>query len=137
MLDKNKVKAFWDDRARTYQNIAFESIANLEQDPENLKIKIKLETEKVGLYLGSVKDKKILDLGAGVGQWSFRFIEGGAKSVTAVEYSEPLANIGNAEATRRGVSNLKFVVSEAEKFSSEEAYDIIFISGLFPVNGMI
>lgn len=131
MLDKEKVKFFWDSRANTYQNLAFESVANLEQDPENLKLKIQLETEKVADYLGSVVDKTILDLGAGVGQWSFRFIEAGAAIVTAVEYSEPLAEIGRTEAARRGVSNLVFKVSAAEQFRDGKKYDIVFISGLF------
>ena len=131
MLDKDKVKSFWDSRANTYQNLAFESIANLEQDPENLKLKIQLETEKVADYLGSVAGKTILDLGAGVGQWSFRFVEAGAASVTAVEYSEPLAEIGRTEAARRGVANLFFEVSAAEQFHDGKTYDIVFISGLF------
>ena len=131
MLDKDKVKSFWDSRANTYQNLAFESIANLEQDPENLKLKIQLETEKVADYLGSVAGKTILDLGAGVGQWSFRFAEAGAASVTAVEYSVPLVEIGRAEAARRGITNLFFEVSAAEQFHDGKTYDIVFISGLY------
>jgi len=131
MLDKDKVKSFWDSRAHAYQNLAFESIANLEQDPESLKLKIQLETEKVADYLGLVVGKTILDLGAGVGQWSFRFIDAGAASVTAVEYSQPLAEIGRTEAAYRGVANLFFEVSAAEHFLDRKTYDILFISGLF------
>lgn len=131
MVDKNKIKSFWDKRADTYQNLAFESIANLEQDPENLKLKIQLETEKVGDYLDSIQGKSVLDLGAGVGQWAFRFVEGGASSVTAVEYSAPLAEIGRKEAARRGSKNIEFVVSGAEEFLSDQTFDIVFISGLF------
>lgn len=131
MLDKDKVKSFWDSRADTYKSLAFESVANLEQDPTNLQLKIELETQKVSDYLGPVTGKSILDLGAGVGQWSFRFVEAGASSVTAVEYSEPLAEIGRVEVARRGVSNLSFEVSSAEQFCSKKTYDIVFISGLF------
>ena len=47
MIDQDKVKAFWDARARTYGALDFNSIANLEQDPENLALKVKLESEKV------------------------------------------------------------------------------------------
>jgi len=130
MLDKEKIKSFWDSRADTYQNLAFESIANLEQDPENLKLKIQLETEKVADYLGPIAGKTILDLGAGVGQWSFRFIEAGAASVTAVEYSQPLAEIGRTEAAHRNVADLFFEVSAAEQFLDGKTYDIVFISGL-------
>jgi cyclopropane fatty-acyl-phospholipid synthase-like methyltransferase len=131
MIDAKRVKAFWDSRARQYGAVAFDSIANLEMDPDALRLKVRLETEKVGAYLGSVNEKSILDLGAGVGQWAFRFIEWGASRVTAVEYSAALAEIGTKEAARRGVGNLQFVVSAAEDFASDSAYDIVFVSGLF------
>jgi ubiquinone/menaquinone biosynthesis C-methylase UbiE len=131
MIDKVKVKRFWDSRASTYKSLPFESIANLEQDPANLDLKIKLETEKVFRWLGDIAGRSLLDLGAGVGQWAFRFVARGARHVTAVEYSEPLVEIGRAEASERGVSNLEFVASPAEKFIPDRAYDIVFISGLF------
>jgi SAM-dependent methyltransferase len=130
-MDQRKIKKFWDDRAKTYNSVSFESIANLEEDPENLQLKIDLETEKVFRWLEGFKGHKILDLGAGVGQWAFRFIDGGAKSVTAVEYSAQLADIGTAEAEKRGVKNLDFLVSPAEDFIAVEKFDIVFISGLF------
>ena len=131
MLDQKKIKQFWDDRAKTYDSLAFESIANLEEDPENLRIKIKLETDKVFNWIGDIHGLRILDLGAGVGQWAFRFIDHGAKSVKAVEYSADLAMIGTREAKARGINNLDFIVSPAEEFVSSETFDIIFISGLF------
>jgi cyclopropane fatty-acyl-phospholipid synthase-like methyltransferase len=82
-------------------------------------------------YLGDVRDKTILDLGAGVGQWAFRFVERRARHITAVEYSPPLAEVGRREATRRGVDNVDFVVCSAEEFTSTSTFDIVMISGLF------
>jgi len=131
MIEKDKVKRFWDARAQTYNNLPFESIANLEQDADNLELKIRLETEKVFAWLPQIKDRNILDLGAGVGQWSFRFVDYGAKSITAVEYSAPLSEIGRREAQAREVKNIEFVVSPAENFVADRLFDIIFISGLF------
>jgi cyclopropane fatty-acyl-phospholipid synthase-like methyltransferase len=131
MIDKDKVKAFWDARAQTFGSLDFDSIANLEQDPENLALKIRLESQKVFDYLGSIDGKTVLDLGAGVGQWAFRFVSRGAVRVTAVEYSADLAAIGRLEAQRRGLSSLEFVVSPAEAFSTDRTFDIVFISGLF------
>lgn len=131
MIDKDKVKAFWDARAQTYGSLDFNSIANLEQDPENLALKVQLESEKVFGYLGSLEGKTIVDLGAGVGQWAFRFVERGARHVTAVEYSAELAEIGAREAKTRGVTNLDFVVSPAEAYVGDAPVDIVFISGLF------
>ena len=131
MIDKDKVKAFWDARAQTYGSLDFNSIANLEQDPEGLALKVQLESEKVFGYLGDLAGKTVLDLGAGVGQWAFRFIERGAAHVTAVEYSAALAEIGQREAERRGITNLDFVVSSAEAYTADRPFDIVFISGLF------
>lgn len=130
-IDKDKVKAFWDARAQKLNKVSFESIANLEEDPKNLELKINLETAKVFDYLGSVAGKSIVDIGAGVGQWSFRFFERGASRVTAVEYSADLAEIGRKEAARRGANNVEFVVSAAEDFAPSRTYDIVYISGLF------
>jgi cyclopropane fatty-acyl-phospholipid synthase-like methyltransferase len=131
MIEKEKVKRFWDARANNYKSLPFESIVNLEQDADNLELKIRLETEKVFSWLPVIKGKTILDLGAGVGQWSFRFVDNGAISIVAVEYSEPLVEIGRKEALFRGFKNVEFVVSPAEKFMPTGTFDIIFISGLF------
>lgn len=130
MLDKDRIRHFWDARAKLYERLPFESIANLEQDGDNLKLKIAHETEKVFSWLGAVEHKTILDLGAGVGQWAFRFAERGAAHVTAVEYSAELVEIGRKECGRRNVSNVEFVVSPAESFETSALFDIVFCSGL-------
>lgn len=130
-IDDEKVKAFWDSRANEYGALAFESIANLEQDPENLQLKVREETARVFDYIGDIQGKSVLDLGAGVGQWAFRFVDRGASTVTAVEYSAPLAQIGLVEAERRGVTNLEFVVSPAEEFETTRTWDVVYIAGLF------
>ena len=131
MINPQKVKKFWESRAELYSVVALESVANLEQDPENLQLKIDDETTKVFSWLPSVENKSILDLGAGVGQWSFRFAERGAKRVLAVEYTEGLARIGQQEARIRKMEQVEFVVSAAEKYKSKERFDLVFISGLF------
>lgn len=130
-IDQDSVKRFWDARASTYSQLPFESVVNLEQDPENLKLKIELETGKVFHYLPSLSGARILDLGAGVGQWAFRFADCGAGEVVAVEYSADLVEIGRREAAERGYKSVEFVVSAAEDFASASNFDFIFISGLF------
>ena len=131
MIDANKVKAFWENRAKKMGELAFESIVNLEQDKHALAEKIRVETKNVFDLLGDVTDKTIVDLGAGIGQWAFRFHEKGAAHVTAVEYAGGLVQIGKEEASRRGVENLEFIESPAEKFVSDRTFDIVYISGLF------
>ena len=130
-IDPAKVKAFWDSRARKLGDVRLESIANLEEDPANLELKIRLETEKVFKYLGPVDGRTVVDVGAGVGQWSLRFLERGASHVTAVEYSADLARIGREACERRGRHNVDFVVSPAEEFRSDAKFDVVFVSGLF------
>lgn len=131
MIDKKSVKDFWDSRAKTYGKLPFESIANLEQDPQFLELKMRLESEKVFGWMGDLTGLKVLDLGAGVGQWTFRFQERRARSVTAVEYSKPLADIGREKVSKDKIDNIEFVVSPAEEFRTQSTFDVIFISGLF------
>ena len=131
MIDRQKVRSFWDARAASYKTLPFESVANLEQDAGNLELKIRLETEKIFDWLGDLEGLNVLDLGAGVGQWTFRFSERGAAAVTAVEYSKPLVEIGRREAFQRGAQGVKFVASPAEKYVPRRKFDIVFISGLF------
>ena len=131
MIDARKIKAFWESRAATYEALPFESVANLEQDPENLRLKIEAETAKVFGWLPALQGRSVLYLGAGVGQWALRFAERGAQRVLAVEYAAPLAEIGRKEAAARGASAVEFFIAPAEEFSSAERFDVVFISGLF------
>src|SRR5690606_38320693 len=121
---------FWESRAETYRKVAFESIANLEQTEDNLKRKIDDETRKVFDWLPDLSGLSVLDLGAGVGQWSFRFAERGARRVLAVEYAEGLVEIGRQEATQRNMNQVEFVASSAEQFRTDEQFDLVYISGL-------
>jgi SAM-dependent methyltransferase len=130
MLDKDKVKRFWDDRASVYQSVGFESLANLEQDKQRLELKIDQEVQKIFEWLGNIAGQKILDLGAGTGQWSIRFSQRGSSSVTAVEYSQSMADIGMKEAAGRDIDNIKYVVLPAEDYVAPTPYDLVFISGL-------
>jgi len=129
-IDSNEVKKFWDSQAQKYNQISFESIGNLEEDPELSKLKMKLEHEKIFSILNITSDMTILDLGAGVGTWSMLFAPN-CKKVYAVEYSEGILNLGKAEAKKRGLYNIEFIHQPAQKFTSSIKFDLIFISGLF------
>jgi len=129
-MDYGRVKKFWDDRATLYGKIPFESIGNLEQDPTLVDLKVKLETEKISHWLGSLKGQNILDLGSGIGQWSFRFALWGAERIVAVDYSSKLTSIAKKEAKRRKLGGVEFLVSPAESFFAERKFDLIYISGL-------
>lgn len=131
MIDTEKVRRFWQGRAVVAGKVAFESVANLEQDQNNLQLKIDDETAKVFGWLPIVAGMSVLDLGAGVGQWSFRFAERNASRVLAVEYAQGLVDVAEAEARRRRANQVEFLVCSAEDFDTMEEFDLVFISGLF------
>lgn len=131
MINSDKIKDFWDKRAYKLKEVEFESIANLEEDNKNLTLKIKDECEKVFNWLPQIKDLKILDLGAGVGQWAFRFAQKKAKYILAVERSKGLVEIGEMKKKDLKLNNIDFENSPAETFTSNETFDLVFISGLF------
>jgi SAM-dependent methyltransferase len=131
MIDADKVKKFWDNRATAYGKLPLESLSNFEHDPKKLERKIQDETGKVFEWLPDIRGLSILDLGAGTGQWSFRFIERGAREVAAVEYSASMAEIGASEAKRRGLTSVHFHVCPAEAYIPNRLFDLVFISGLF------
>lgn len=131
MIDPIKVRRFWEARGAEARTLAFESLGNLEQDREQLQRKIDEETTKVFAWLPELRDSTILDLGAGVGQWAFRFAERGARRVLAVEYAQAMADVGRAEGRRRGLDQVDYRIAAAEAFDTDETFDLVFISGLF------
>lgn len=129
-IDPAKVRSFWEARAAKLNAVPYESIANLEEDPGLLALKVELETECVLPRLVLGPETRILDLGAGVGQWAFRFAPR-VREVVAVEYAAGLAEIARREAERLELSNVEYVVSPAESYASPEPFDVVFVSGLF------
>lgn len=130
MIEAEKVKSFWKTRGDKVGKMAFESIANLEEKPELLQLKISLEQKRIMPLLALTPQTKVLDLGAGVGQWTFRFAPY-VKEVLAVEYMDSLCQIGRLEAKKRGIDNVNFITNAAEMFQTDEQFDLVFISGLF------
>lgn len=130
MIDQDKVKRFWEARGETSRASTFESLGNLENDRTNLQRKIEDETTKVFSWLPDLRGSTVLDLGAGAGQWAFRFAERGAQRVLAVEYASTMAETGLAEGRQRGLEQVSYQVCAAETFETEEAFDLVFISGL-------
>ena len=129
-IDPSKIKEFWERRGEKLGAVPFESIANLEEKPDLLALKTRLEQDCILPLLPLDQGSTILDLGAGVGQWTFRFAPR-AKRVVAVEYADSLAAIGRAEAAKREIRNVEFVVAPAESYRASEPFDAVFISGLF------
>jgi SAM-dependent methyltransferase len=129
-LDQAKIKEFWDAQAKKSKKLRIEGIANLEEDPTLLEEKVKLEYDKIinKIDLSSI-NSRVLDLGAGVGQWSFIFSKI-AKKVDAVEYSIDMLDLAIKEGSRRNITNVNYINSPAQEFQSSNKYDLIWISGL-------
>lgn len=128
-MDELKAERFWDARASEYGLIPLESIVNFEEDPVLLKMKVEAEERCVFGRLRLRRNHHLLDLGAGVGQWSFRFARH-VERVVAVEPSERLLSIARHEAAARSISNVHFVRCSAQNFMAERTFDIVFVSGL-------
>jgi 2-polyprenyl-3-methyl-5-hydroxy-6-metoxy-1,4-benzoquinol methylase len=128
-IDPDKVKKFWENRAERLGKIPLESLTNLEENPELLKIKVEKEQAKVGRYLSLNSSLSVLDLGAGVGSWS-AFLAPHVRKVCAVEFASSLAELGQKTLAEKGLTNVEFVNSPAQQFTSSEKFDLVFISGL-------
>jgi len=76
--------------------------------------------------LGDVKDKKILDVGAGTGRLSLRLAERGAE-VTALDVSEEMLNMLKQKVKKHTFSKgMTFVVADAESLPfPDNSFDII------------
>ena len=136
MIDPTHVRTFWERRAERITDLPFESVGNLEQDAANLRLKVDHETQRVldQLDLAGVgAHSRVLDLGAGVGQWAFRLAPR-VREVVAVERSTGFADIMERERAARQVANVRVVHAAAEEYrcaAGEAPFDLVFISGLF------
>ena len=129
-IDSKKVKEFWASQIKKLGKVPLESIANLEENPKLLEIKLQREREKIFQYVLLDKNTTLLDLGAGVGTWSFLFAEK-CKKVVAVDYTEKFVELARQEAQKRNIVNVEFICQPAQQFLSNIMFDVIFISGLF------
>lgn len=123
------IKAFWEARGDKYKEVPFESLSNFEENPQTLSERIAAEQELVFSKLILNKHQTILDLGAGVGQWAFRFAPL-VERVVAVEFALSQIEIARQETVKRAITNIDFIHASAESFLTNELFDVVFISGL-------
>lgn len=125
-ISGKEIKEFWDRRASYHSED--EGLTNLEEDKKLLKIKVNTEKPKVLSYVNP-KDKTILDLGGGNGNWSFLFAKT-AKSVAVIDYCKELISQGTKRAIRTDTHNIVFCESSIQDFTENKKYDTIFLSGV-------
>ena len=129
-MDKIAIKNFWDAQG-IKSDITSESISNLEENPALSNLKVESEKLKI---MPMVKERvshnsSILDLGGGAGQWAIRF-SSLVRAVTIVEFSEPMLDLAIHSATKKNITNINFINSDAQNFYQSYDYDLIWISGL-------
>lgn len=129
MKTEENIRAFWEARGDKYNKVPFESLSNFEENPQILKERITAEKNLVFSKLLLNENQTILDLGAGVGQWAFRFAPL-VNKIVAVEFALSQIEIAKREQAKRRIDNITFIHSSAESFISNEKFDVIFISGL-------
>ncbi len=81
----------------------------------------------------SVKGKRILEIGCGMGTTSVNFARAGAKQVTAVDLSEKSLSLAKQRAEVYGLTNIEFYHANAEELSTVvplQEYDLIFSFGV-------
>lgn len=81
----------------------------------------------------SVKGKKVLEIGCGIGTTSINFARSGATKVTAVDLSEKSLEVAKQRAEIFGLTNIEFIQGNAEelsRFLPKEEYDLIFSFGV-------
>ena len=97
-----------------------------------------LENRFILSHIGSLKNKKVLDIGCGLGESSIYFASKGAR-VTAIDISSEMINKAKVMAKRENVA-IDFIASPVENLSLElESFDIVYCANLIhhlPVEGL-
>jgi 2-polyprenyl-3-methyl-5-hydroxy-6-metoxy-1,4-benzoquinol methylase len=129
-----EVQAFWNARPCNIKH-AKEVIGSREYFDEVEKRKFFVEPHLVNFAdFPSVKDKKVLEIGCGIGTTTIQFAQAGAKKITAVDLSEKSLAIAKQRAAVYGFTHkIDFCHANAEELSKSlpvEHYDLIFSFGV-------
>ncbi|KAF2962322.1 class I SAM-dependent methyltransferase [Fervidobacterium sp. 2310opik-2] len=91
---------------------------------ENAKKQIKYVLKS---YISDFSDKKVIDIGAGTGQWSQWFVQNGAQ-VVLVEPAWNMLEIAK-EKLKNYSEKCTFICEKAENIQLDEKFDVIFLFG--------
>jgi len=126
-VDTEYMRLFWEKRAQNH--VLNESLTNLEEDSELLRLKMQCETPKMQQYIQPTKEMKMLDLGSGYGTWSFMFADN-VDLIHAVDYTEEMIELGRRRAVKENKNNISFFVSSVQDYTSNVWYDLVLLSGV-------
>ena len=126
---KNNIKEFWESRADKSNLTLSYNITNLEVDEKLQKMKIEKELDKINNIFSPNKNKILLDLGSGLGFWSFKFAPE-VKKVIAVDFVEKMNLSVEREAKKLNIRNLELFTCDIVEFIPRIKVDYVFISGV-------
>jgi cyclopropane fatty-acyl-phospholipid synthase-like methyltransferase len=128
-LDGERIRDFWERRARNGIAGRRVGLSNLEPDPVRHERKVVLERQVMDEYVTPKAGEAMLDLGAGHGFWAMHFAPRVGR-IDCVEYSSAMVQIAADELQRRGIGNVSYHCMSAQDYLAESTYDLVLISGL-------
>ena len=128
-MDEKAVKNFWDQRAECYGKTTFHGITTFSESAET-KERNKLEKEEIRKRIDFDKDRRIIDIGCGVGRITLALAKD-VDFIVGVDYSQPLIDIASKKAEEVGLTNIEFICASSYNFQHNEKFDVAVILGLF------
>ncbi|MDR2301096.1 MAG: methyltransferase domain-containing protein [Deltaproteobacteria bacterium] len=107
---------FWNRRAQTYPRY--------DDTPNSYTDKVISKIQAHGISFDS---KSVLDVGAGSGQYTLKLAKL-AKSVAALDISDQMLAISQADAKRLGLTNIEYFLKPIDEFKAPEKFDLVFSS---------
>jgi|GEM_PF-2930970 len=127
MMNREKVRTFWSERARTAT--CPESQVILENDPQLAELRARTELELLDAELPLNRSDIVADIGAGNGRFTL-FFAPRVRKVTAVEYIKDFAAMIKEKIRIQRLKNVEVLDQPAEDFCRENYADIVYISGM-------
>ena len=111
-----------------YDNdVFYENFKGLRSDEINFNDVI--ETPIITSMLPDLKDKKILDIGCGMGQHAVQYSKAGAESVLGIDISEKMLGFARANNSADNITYLRLAFEELEQI--DDRFDVITSSLAF------
>jgi cyclopropane fatty-acyl-phospholipid synthase-like methyltransferase len=128
-MKEEDVKKFWDKRSECYGKTTLHGITAF-SDSEETKKRDKLEKQEIRKHIDFGTDRKILDLGCGVGRITMDLAKD-VDFIVGVDYSQSLIDIASREAEKSGFTNIEFICASSYDFQHNEKFDVAVVLGLF------
>jgi glycerol-3-phosphate cytidylyltransferase len=129
---RGRLREFWNGRAQLANELqaGVTVLGSFNGDQDKVRAETAREVELIVGAVAEPKKKSILDLGCGDG----RHLEDMCKHfgrVVGVDFAETLIDLSRARLAKLGV-NAELHVADATEFTTDEKFDVILVSGLFP-----